>query len=215
MTATLGIAAETFGSNEDRLVARLDYTDTLWLNNRDLFGVSPISRASTTKATARRRTYLRSIPCATSGSRNSHRSFFASLDVVASRNLDAYRQVVLGGLAGARGFDNRFQVGDRRVLLKLEERQYTDLHILNLLHVGYAAFLDIGRAWEPGVDDGLDDDVLANVGLGIRLASSKANVGRIIHIDFAFLPDEPRRPGRGLGPRSRSTSRIRSDPYLR
>ena len=42
------------------------------------------------------------------------------------------------------------------------------------------------RAWTPGIDDGLPDTSLVNAGFGIRLASTKADDGRIIHIDFAF-----------------------------
>ncbi len=40
--------------------------------------------------------------------------------------------------------------------------------------------------WEPGIDEGFEDDYLANIGFGIRLASTKADAGRVIHIDFAF-----------------------------
>ena len=63
---------------------------------------------------------------------------------------------------------------------------YTDIHILNLVRVGWALFMDIGRAWEPGRDDGIEDDYLANIGFGLRLASSKADVGKLMHIDLAF-----------------------------
>ena len=44
----------------------------------------------------------------------------------------------------------------------------------------------MGRAWEPGFDNGVEDELLANIGVGLRLASSKAASGRIAHIDFAF-----------------------------
>jgi|TARA_B100002003_G_scaffold191345_1_gene180425 hemolysin activation/secretion protein len=115
-----------------------------------------------------------------------NRSFFASLEAVYSKNLNGHRQVVLGGLTGARAFDNRFQVGDRSLLLTLEERLYTDIHLWNLIRVGGALFVDMGRAWEPGFDNGVEDELLANIGVGLRLASSKAASGRIAHIDFAF-----------------------------
>ena len=94
--------------------------------------------------------------------------------------------MVLGGFTGTRAFENEFQAGDRRVLLTLEERLYTDIHLFNLLRLGGAVFMDVGRAWEPGVNDGLEDDWLADVGFGLRLASSKAASDRIAHLDFAF-----------------------------
>ncbi|MDD9959297.1 MAG: BamA/TamA family outer membrane protein, partial [Gammaproteobacteria bacterium] len=103
-----------------------------------------------------------------------------------SKNLNSHRQVVLGGESGARAFDNRFQVGDRSVILTLEERLYTDLHLWNLIRVGGALFVDVGRAWSPDFDNGVEEELLADIGFGLRLASSKAASGRIAHIDFAF-----------------------------
>ena len=115
-----------------------------------------------------------------------YRSFFASLDLVYSKNLNTHQQIVFGGDTGARAFDNRLQTGDRRFKLTLEERVYTDIHLLNLVRLGGAIFFDIGRAWQPGVDDGFEDNYLLNIGFGIRLASTKADAGRVIHIDLAF-----------------------------
>jgi hemolysin activation/secretion protein len=114
------------------------------------------------------------------------RAFFAQFNTIWSSNLTSNEQIVLGGATGVRGFDNRFQAGDRRVVLTLEERQYTDYHVLNLAYLGFAIFVDIGRAWDPDVDDGLKNKMLADVGFGLRLASSKADAGRVIHLDFAF-----------------------------
>jgi hemolysin activation/secretion protein len=119
-------------------------------------------------------------------SQTKKRSFFARLNAIWTENLNSNQQVVLGGATGVRGFDKRMQVGDKRLVLTLEERQYTDYHLFNLAYVGYAAFIDIGRAWQSGTDDGLEDKLLADIGFGIRLASSKADAGRIMHIDFAL-----------------------------
>ena len=185
LTLRLGYSADAFGADEDRLVTRLDYADTLMFDDKHLLqhfaSVDAFynfdQRASEDLVAHYTMRYFRS--------RNTRRSFFATFSAAYIRNLNSQQQVVFGGLTGARAFDNRFQVGDRRINLSIEERQYTNLHILNLVRVGYAAFLDVGRAWAPGVDDGIDEDWLADVGLGIRLASSKADVGRIIHIDFA------------------------------
>jgi hemolysin activation/secretion protein len=70
--------------------------------------------------------------------------------------------------------------------LTLEERMYTDIHLFNLIRVGWAMFIDIGRAWNPDGDDGIEDDYLASAGLGLRLASSKSDKGSLLHIDLAF-----------------------------
>lgn len=185
LTARVGLAAKAFGSSADRVVTEVRLSDTLLFDQRNLlqhfvhletlFNVDQQDAEDVLASYTLR--YFRS--------RNEHRSFFASFNAVFSHDRNSQRQITLGGITGARAFDNRFQAGDRRLQVSLEERQYTDLHILNLVRVGYAAFLDVGRAWEPGTDDGLEDGLLANVGFGIRLASSKADVGRIVHIDFA------------------------------
>lgn len=182
----IGYAAESFGSDQDRIVLNGAYSDTLQYNDNVLWRQQlewegmwnlDADRAEDVIVSYRMRYFRR---------QTSHRSFFANFNAVYSKNLNTHRQVVLGGLTGTRGFENRFQVGDRRAVLNLEERMYTDIHLLNLIRIGWALFIDVGRAWEPGVDDGLEDNYLANIGFGLRLASSKAEAGRIAHIDFAF-----------------------------
>ncbi len=108
-------------------------------------------------------------------------------------NLDGDRQILLGGDNGLRGYPLRYQEGDRRFLLSLEQRFYTSWHIFKLVHVGAAVFADIGRAWfpdnpkaNPGVDRALRD-----VGLGLRLGSSRSSKGALVHLDVAFPLDGP------------------------
>lgn len=121
--------------------------------------------------------------------RNPKRVFFASFNAVYTNNLNSNRQVVLGGDTGLRGYDRRFQTGDRRFLVSLEERMFTDLHILQLIRMGWAVFFDMGKAWTPGQDNGTGNDLLKDVGIGLRLSSSRADLGRVMHIDLAFPLD--------------------------
>jgi hemolysin activation/secretion protein len=114
------------------------------------------------------------------------RSFFATFNAIYTKNLNTNQQVFYGGDTGARGYKNRLLVGTRRVALTLEERLYSDVHLFNLFRLGWAIFVDVGKAWEPGVDSGFEDDYLANIGFGFRFASTKADAGRVIHIDIAF-----------------------------
>ena len=182
----LGFASESLGSDQDRLVFSGTFIDTLAYgedhllqHNASLNGLYNLDRNEGEDIVARYglRYFL---------NQTTHRALVTSFHAVWSRNLSSHQQITLGGLNGARAYVNQYQVGERSILFSLEQRQYTDVHILNLIRLGFAAFVDVGRAYTPGVDDGLPDDMLANVGLGIRLASSKANVGRILHIDFAF-----------------------------
>lgn len=113
-------------------------------------------------------------------------AFYAKLEATWTHNLSENEQVVLGGQTGARAFDNRFQTGDRSVILSLEERLYTDIHLFNLVRVGAAVFVDVGSAWTPGGDNGTEQRTLADAGIGLRFASSKAASNRMAHLDLAF-----------------------------
>ena len=78
--------------------------------------------------------------------RNSEtRLFAATLAFTATSNLDGESQVLLGGDNGLRGYPLRYQAGERRSLLSVEERFFTDFYPWRLFRVGYAAFLDVGR----------------------------------------------------------------------
>jgi hemolysin activation/secretion protein len=118
--------------------------------------------------------------------------FFARLDYRPTRNLPLDTQLTLGGDNGLRGYPNRYQIGDRSVLASLEQRYYSGAYPFGLFRVGYAAFVDVGRAWfedEPPAwvpaREGRHFDTLSNVGVGLRLESVRTRRDRLLHIDFA------------------------------
>lgn len=96
------------------------------------------------------------------------------------------RQLTLGGGNGLRGYDRNYQVGDKSFVFSLEQRYYADWHPFRLVRVGAAAFFDVGRAWFSNRDNGPNGDVLADVGIGLRLNSSRADKGSVVHLDLAF-----------------------------
>ncbi len=135
--------------------------------------------------------------------------FFASLTGTTTRNLDAERQLLLGGddaglttgspanpsareqlFSGSdttlRGYPLRYQDGESLALLTLEHRVYTDYYLFRLFHVGGAVFFDMGRTWGPGNAGGVSDGVLKDAGFGLRLGSSRSSFGNVIHFDVAF-----------------------------
>ncbi len=116
-----------------------------------------------------------------------HHRLQIALRVDAAWNLDPERQLLLGGDNGLRGYPRKFQDGDRRFLLSLEQRFYTNWELFNLIHAGGAVFMDVGRAWYDGRDGGLG--VLKDVGLGLRLSSSRSAKGTMIHLDVAYPLD--------------------------
>jgi len=113
---------------------------------------------------------------------------FVALSGDMAVNLDRDHQLTLGGDSGLRGFPLRYQDGDRRFLATLEQRFFTNKQILRLVEVGFAVFVDVGRSWFSGVTGGGDPGrgVLADAGVGLRFAMTRAGKGTIIHVDFAF-----------------------------
>ena len=103
----------------------------------------------------------------------------------AAWNLDLERQLLLGGDNGLRGYPRRFQDGDRRFLVSVEQRFYTRWELFNLIHAGAAVFMDAGSAWY----DGGSMSMLKDVGLGLRLSPSRSAKGTMVHLDLAYPLD--------------------------
>ncbi len=118
------------------------------------------------------------------------------LELSGTRYPDREAQLLLGGDSGLRGYANRFQDGDRRVLLSVEQRFYTDWEFFKIVRVGAAAFVDIGRAWYSDPNAAAspggtlrDQGWLKDIGLGLRLSSSRSARGQMIHLDLAYPLD--------------------------
>jgi hypothetical protein len=121
--------------------------------------------------------------------------FFASLGADLAHRLDGEDQLLLGGDSGLRGYPIRYQAGDRRALLTLEQRFYSDREVFHLAHLGAAVFFDAGQAWFVDTltlqEQALRQDrkVLKDIGLGLRVASSRSSRGGVLHLDVAFPLD--------------------------
>ncbi|ANM29112.1 hypothetical protein ABI59_05110 [Acidobacteria bacterium Mor1] len=114
-----------------------------------------------------------------------HQLFFSVAGDYASR-LDGQNQLLLGGDTGLRGYPIRFLRGDRRLLITVEQRFYTDWHLARLAHIGAAVFFDAGDAWFA---DGGGFSLKKDVGLGLRVGSSRSASAAMVHIDVAFPLD--------------------------
>lgn len=181
----LGYSSDSWGGDQDRVFLQgfwrntLTYTDQHYLYHHFKFeGLRNLDTDETEDLVLDYNVnYIYTI--------DDYRSYRFDLTAMYSRNLNTNRQIFLGGETGVRAFDKRFQTGDRMWVMNLERRTFSDIHLFNLIRVGWAFFVDVGRAWDPDEDEGFDDDYLANVGFGLRLASSKSDAGRFLHIDFA------------------------------
>lgn len=117
---------------------------------------------------------------------NQRHLFTASFRAVASDDLDADRQILLGGDSGLRGYPLRYQTGKHSALLTVEQRFFSNWYPWRLFQVGGAVFADVGRTWglDPRGEPSLG--VLSDVGFGLRLASPRAGSRQVIHVDLAF-----------------------------
>lgn len=118
------------------------------------------------------------------------RRLYVNLSGTYGRNLDLDHYLVLGGDSGLRGYPLRFQTGDKRALFTIEQRYFTDWYPFRLFHVGGALFFDIGRTWGNSPVGTSGNQLLKDVGLGLRIGGSRSGLGRMIHVDVAVPLDD-------------------------
>jgi hypothetical protein len=186
----LGWSAEALGATTDQIALRGEYGNTLRVDDRNWWVVdSSISGFWTVDDEEFENLWW------TTETRYHRRqaekwAAFARLRVDYTDGLTLDNQLTLGGGNGLRGYDRHYQTGDRSFVFNVEQRYYSDWHPFRLIRVGAAVFFDVGRAWFKGEDNGPNGDVLSNAGFGLRLNSSRAEKGSVIHIDIAFPFDK-------------------------
>ncbi|HET9445247.1 MAG TPA: hypothetical protein VFO35_03260 [Steroidobacteraceae bacterium] len=117
------------------------------------------------------------------------RLFFATLEASVGHALDLDTQILLGGENGLRGYPLRYQGGESRALLTLEQRYFTNWYPFRLFRVGGAAFVDVGRTWGESPVSTPSRGLLKDIGVGLRFGNGRSGLGSIIHVDLAFPLD--------------------------
>jgi outer membrane protein assembly factor BamA len=117
---------------------------------------------------------------------NAKNVFTAAVDAQHGFDLDLDHQLLLGGDTGLRGYPLRYQNGDTRALLSVEERYFTDWFPFRLVQVGAAVFVDVGRTWGNTPLPSQPQGWLTDVGIGLRLGNARSGLGNVLHIDLAF-----------------------------
>ena len=120
---------------------------------------------------------------------SSHWMFYAGLKGIVGNNLDRDNQLLLGGDSGLRGYPLRYQGGNAKALLTIEQRVFTDWYPFRLFRVGGAVFFDAGRTWGHNPVGAENLGLLRDVGIGLRIGNSRSGIGRMIHLDLAFPLD--------------------------
>jgi outer membrane protein assembly factor BamA len=114
-------------------------------------------------------------------------TFYGRLGLDVGINLDGQNQFLLGGDSGLRGYPTRQFDGDRRLLLTLEHRFFSDIEVLRLVRVGFAGFYDVGDAWY-GTSEKLSD-LHSDFGVGLRFGVVRSSVANISRLDLAYSVD--------------------------
>jgi outer membrane protein assembly factor BamA len=119
------------------------------------------------------------------------RLFFMSLGGSAAANLDPDHQLLLGGDNGLRGYPLRYALGDKSILLTVEERFFLNRELVHLFRIGGAVFADVGKAWGEMPDPAAHLGVLKDVGVGLRIGQTRSAHAAVVRIDVAVPFDMP------------------------
>jgi hypothetical protein len=99
-------------------------------------------------------------------------------------------QVTLGGRDGVRGFRTDRFPGGRRVLLTLEDRISYSWPAPDVFDFGTSVFFDVGRVWPGDAPFGVESEVQAAVGAGLRIGFPSETTG-VVRIDIAAPITQP------------------------
>ena len=182
--ARLGWSDESFGADRDAVVYALGadrsfgtLAETALLLTGNVSGRHESGDAANVLFNAAARFYRQ---------QSEKRTFFTTLSATVGSNLDLDNPVELGGDTGLRGYPLRYQSGDSKVLLTVEQRYFWDWYPFRLFRVGGAIFADTGRTWGDNPLGGESLGWLSDVGFGLRFAPTRTGLRNIIHLDVAF-----------------------------
>jgi outer membrane protein assembly factor BamA len=117
------------------------------------------------------------------------RLLYVGLSGSFGQNLDLDQLFMMGGDNGLRGYPLRYQTGDKRAQLTVEQRYFTDWYPFRLFRVGGAVFFDVGKVWGDTAVATTQQGVLRDVGFGLRIGNNRSGLGRMTHIDVAYPLD--------------------------
>ncbi len=185
--ASLGWSDESLGADRDALIVSASFNmafgsldTTALLLDGLLQGRREAGDSKNAETSVRARFYHR---------QSEKRLFFVELSGTAGHDLDLDNPVQLGGKSGLRGYPLRYQTGDSKALISIEERYFTDWYPWRLFRVGGAIFADVGRTWGDNPIGERNYGWMKNVGFGLRLAPTRFSTSKVAHLDFAFPLD--------------------------
>ena len=182
-TAQVTQSSKAWGGTSDAALYALNWSDAFTLPwEHDLFTTAVAERtlASTGEPLAHQGFSVRYY-----WPQGVHTALFAALSADRLSAAAAPDQLQLGGDTGLRGYPLRYQEGEKRALITLEERYYTDWYPFRLFRVGAAAFYDRGRAWGGVNQNAVNGGWLSDIGVGARFSLDRT-FARVLHVDLAM-----------------------------
>lgn len=182
--ATLGWSDDSLGADRDAALYWLSASHTLGDIGKSAVLLSANSSGRVEDGDAVNT--LLSVGARWYNQQSDQRTFFATLTGTWGHRLDLDNAVELGGDSGLRGYPLRYQSGDSKLLLTVEQRYFWNWYPFRLVRVGGAIFADAGRVWGDHPIGGENLGWLGDVGFGLRLAPTRTGTRSIIHVDIAF-----------------------------
>ncbi len=185
--ATLGLANTQFGSSRDALLYTVTANAGFGSMEKKALLLSANIRGRRERGDTANATF--NINARYYSRRSEKTLFFAALNATAGQNLDLDNPVEVGGDTGLRGYPLRYQSGDSRAQITIEQRYFTDWYPFQLFRVGGAIFFDAGRVFGENPVGGPNLGWLKDVGVGLRFAPTRLGTRKVLHVDIAFPLD--------------------------
>ncbi|MFT4942086.1 MAG: hypothetical protein ACI88A_005160 [Paraglaciecola sp.] len=110
---------------------------------------------------------------------------YSRTSMITSNNQFMDTPVTLGDENGVRGYSLQYQHGEHSVSATAEARFYSGYNLYKILDVGFAAFMDVGKASGGEQAQGNEtNSLISSVGVGARLYSSRSSHRSVVHIDL-------------------------------
>jgi outer membrane protein assembly factor BamA len=183
----LGYASPGFGSSSQAWLFKSDVADTVYNSQKSTVAVAAGLEGRIENGEARN-TRL-SVSGRFDKRQSENRLLHIGLTASVGKNLDLENTTYLGGDSGLRGYPLRYQGGDSALVFTIEQRIFTDWNPFHLFNVGGAVFFDAGRTWGVDPVEAERFGWLRDVGLGLRIGSTRSGLGRMIHLDLAYPLD--------------------------
>ncbi|MFY8273483.1 BamA/TamA family outer membrane protein [Pseudoalteromonas sp. SSDWG2] len=185
----LGYSPESLSDDISRYIIKLNVSRSHYINQNSLWRWQVGINGAVLEQDLKAENLMLSTQAEYFYNSDSDESWYVKVNLDGAQGLTADKQLTLGGDTGLRGYPSDYQQGDRRALVSIEKRYYWEYNLWQLFRVGGAAFYDGGQAWQNSNDS--STHFRQNVGLGLRLAPSRANAGTVIHFDVARPINRP------------------------